>query len=154
MAAAVAAAAAKKDQAKNKKTNDTTALVTSGSEILTRLEQLGPSELLRLKVDELHALLVNSDPLGSVPKPNKKLGLEKANLLPTVQAAFARFLAVAAVSAPSLLPIPEVPVTCEGENILNLQIEGLHDFFLPISDPVFPYATNASADAEGTDAYA
>ena len=59
MAAVVAAA--KKDQAKNKKTKDTTALVTTGSEILTRLEQLGPSELLRLKVDELHALLVNID---------------------------------------------------------------------------------------------
>jgi hypothetical protein len=127
--AAVAAADAKKDQAKNKKTKDTTALVTTGSEILTRLEQLGPSELLRMKVDELHALLVNSDPLGSIRKPNKKTGLEKANLLPNVKAALGRYLAVAAVSSPSLLPIPEVLVTCEGENILNLQIEGLPDFF-------------------------
>ncbi len=49
-------AAAKKDQAKEKKAKGTTALVTTGSEILKRLEQLGPSELLRLKIDELYAL--------------------------------------------------------------------------------------------------
>ena len=40
--AAFAVAAAKKDQAKNKRAKDTTALVTTGSEILQRLEQLGP----------------------------------------------------------------------------------------------------------------
>ena len=72
----------------------------------------------------------------------------------TVQAAFGRYLAVAAVPAPSLLPIIEVPVICEGENILNLQFEGLPEIFLPISDSVFPYATDASADAEVTVAYA
>ena len=130
--AAAAAAAAKKDEAKTKKTKDITALATIGSVILTRLEQLGPPELLRLKIDELHALLVNSDPLGSIPKPNKKTGLEKANLLPSVQAAFGRFLAVAAASAPQappLTPIPSAPVICEGEYIPNLQIEGLPEFF-------------------------
>ena len=37
----VAAAAAKKDQAKDKRAKDTFALVLTGSEILTRLEQLG-----------------------------------------------------------------------------------------------------------------
>ena len=52
----------KKDQAKDKRARDTTAFVTTGSEILKRLEQLGPSELHRLKVDELHALLANADP--------------------------------------------------------------------------------------------
>ena len=36
--AAVAAAAAKKDQAKDKRAKDTTALVTTGSEVLKRLE--------------------------------------------------------------------------------------------------------------------
>ncbi len=56
------AAAAKKDQAKEKKARDTTVFVTTGSEILKRLEQLGPSELLRLKIDELHAILANADP--------------------------------------------------------------------------------------------
>ncbi len=114
---AAATTAAKKDKAKTKKTKDTTALVTTGSEIMTRLEQLGPPELLRLKIDELHALLVNSDPLGSIPnKRNKKTWLEKANLLPSVQAAFARFLAVAIASNPQavpLTPIPFAPMTCE-----------------------------------------
>ena len=58
---------------------------------MQRLEQLGLGELLRLKIDELHALLVNADPLGSIPKPTKKAGVEKAKLLPTVQAALRRF---------------------------------------------------------------
>ena len=61
-----------------------TALVTTGSEILQRLEQLGPDKLLRLKIDELHALLLNADPRGTIPKPNKKTRLEKANLMPTI----------------------------------------------------------------------
>jgi hypothetical protein len=155
--ATTAAAAAKKDQAKIKKTKDNTALVTADSEILTRLEQLGPPELLRLKIDELHALLVNSDPLGSIPKPNKKTGLEKANFLPTIQAAFGRFLAVAATSAPQappLTPIPFVHVICEGEYIPNLQVEGRPEFFLPISDPVLQYATDAPTDVVVTVAYA
>jgi hypothetical protein len=155
--AAAAAVAAKKDQAKDKRAKDTTVLVTAGSEILKRLEQLGPSELLRLKTDELHALLVNADPQGSIPKPKKKTGQEKANLLPTVQAALQRFLAVAVASAPQappMPPIPVAPVICEGEYILNLQIEGLPENFMPISDPVLPSATDASADAEVPVAYA
>jgi hypothetical protein len=90
--ASAAAVVVKKDQAKIKKTKDTTALVPASSEILTRLDQLGPPELLRMKIDELHALLVSSDPLGSISKPNKITWLEKANLLPKVQAAFGRFL--------------------------------------------------------------
>ncbi len=69
---------------REKKIRDTTTLVTTGSEILKRLEQLGPSELLRLKIDELHALLVNADPQRSIPKPNKKTRQEKANLMPTI----------------------------------------------------------------------
>jgi hypothetical protein len=79
---------------------------------------------------------------------------EKANLLPTVQAVLRRHLAVAAVQAASLLQIPEAPLICERERILNMQIEGLPEFFMPISDPVFPYATDASADAEVPAAYA
>jgi len=99
-------------------------------------------------------LIVNTDPLGFIPKLNKKTGQDKAILLPTVQAALWRFLAVAAVSAPSLLPIPVVLVINEGYNIINLQIEGQPEFFLPISDPVSPYATDAYTDAEVTVAYA
>jgi hypothetical protein len=154
--ALAAAAAAKKNTTKDKRAKDTTSLVTTGSEILRRLEQLGPSELLRLKIDELHALLVNNDPLGSTPRPNKKEGQEKASLLPTVQAALGRFLAVAAAStpqAPPLPPIPFAPVTCEGETIPNLLVEGGPENFLPIFDSLFSYATDASADAEVPVAY-
>ncbi len=59
----------------------------------------------------------------------------------TVQVTLRRFFAVAAVQATPLLQIPLAPVICEEENTLNLQIEGLPAFFLYISDPVFPYAT-------------
>ena len=99
---------------------------------MTRLEQLGPSELLRLKIDELHALLVNSDPLSSIPKSNKKTRLEKANLLPTVRDALGQVLAVAAASAPQVMPLTPTPfahVICEGEYMPNLQVEGLPEFF-------------------------
>ena len=154
--AAAAAAAAKKDQAKDKRARDTTAFGTAGSEILKRLEQLGPSELHRLKIDELHALLVNANPQGSIPKPNKKTGQEKARLLPTVQAALSRFLAVAAASTPQAPPLPPIsfaPRTCEVETIPTVLVEGGPENFLPILYSVFPYATDASADAEVTVAY-
>jgi hypothetical protein len=64
--------------------------------------------VLRLKIDELYALLANVDPQGFIPKPNKKTWLEKANLLPTVEAALRRFLAEAiafAAPAPPLFTI-------------------------------------------------
>jgi hypothetical protein len=155
--AADAAAAEKRDAATEKKARSTTALVTTGSEVLKRLEQRGPSELLRLKIDELHALIVNADPLGSNPKPNKKTGLEKASLLPAVIAALGRFSGSSGnatpAEAPSLLPIPEAPVTCEGENIENNQSDMPGVFDLPIFDPVFPYAQDAVEDAEMVDSY-
>jgi hypothetical protein len=47
-----------------------------------------------------------------------------------------------------MLPTPEVPLICEGENILNLHLESLLENVLPIFDPVFPYATGASAGAQ------
>ncbi len=74
--------------------------------------------------------------------------------MPIVQAALGRYLAAATVSAPSLLPIPEVLVICGGENKFSLQIEGLPKFVLPIFDPVFPYAIDVSADVEVAVAYA
>jgi hypothetical protein len=70
-----------------------------------------------LKIDELCALLVNNDPPGPIHEPNKKIGQDKANLWHNVQAALGRYLAVAAVSTPSLLPILVVHVIYEGENI-------------------------------------
>jgi hypothetical protein len=97
-----------------------TALVTTGSEILQKLEQLVPYELLRLKIDELHTLLVNAD---------------------------GRFFAVAvayAAQAPPVLPFSFARVMCGGENIPNLKVEWLLELFLPAFDPVLPYATYAS----------
>jgi hypothetical protein len=64
-------------------------------------------------IDELNALFVNTDPQGPILKPNKKTWEDKVNFLPDVQASFG-FFAVATVSAPSLLQIPEVPLICEG----------------------------------------
>ena len=107
---------------------------------MKRLEQLGASKLLRLKIVEIYALIVNGDPQGSIHMTNKKKGQEKANLKSTVQVTLRRFFAVAAGQATPLLQIPLAPVICEEENTLNLQIEGLPAFFLYISDPVFPYA--------------
>jgi hypothetical protein len=93
--AEVVVVVAKKDKMKEKKARDTIALVTTGTEILNRLEQLGPSELLRLKIDELTAFPVYADLQGSIPKLIKILRQEKANLLPTVQAALRSFFAIA-----------------------------------------------------------
>ncbi len=90
--AGVALGAAKKEQAKGKRARDITALVTTGSEIPQRLEQLDLNDLHLLKIDELHAHVANADPQGSIPKPNKKIGLEKANLLINVHATLRRFL--------------------------------------------------------------
>ena len=105
MVATSTIAAANKNQAKDKREKYFTILVTAGSDILKRLEQLGPSEMLRLKIDELHAM------------PNKTAGQEKANLLPTVQATLRRFFAVALASAPQAPPLPPIPfaiMICEG----------------------------------------
>ncbi len=56
---------------------------------------------------------------------------------------------------PPLSPIPFAHVfICEGEYILNLQVEGLPECFMPISDPILPYAKDASTDAEVPVAYA
>ena len=74
--------------------------------------------------------------------------------MPTVQAAIRRHLAVATIQTTSLLQIQEAPLIYEGESILNMQIEGLPENFMPIFDPVFPYATDASADAKVHAAYA
>jgi hypothetical protein len=155
--AAVVAAAAKKDETKEKRAKDITAFVITGSEILRRLEQSGPDELLRLKVDELYALLVNADPQGSIPRSNKKTGQEKASRLLIVIAALGRFSGSNSIAtpaeAPQMLPIPEAPLSCEGTNTENMQVSAPADFYLPIFDRVFPYAPDASGHAEVTGSY-
>ena len=73
--------------------------------------------------------------------PNKKTGLEKDSLLPEVIAALGRFSGSSSIAtpaeAPTLLPIPEAPVNCEGENIENNQSDMPGDFHLPILTPYF-----------------
>ena len=137
------AAAEKRDAATEKKARSTTALVTTGSEVLKRLEQRGPSELTRLTINELHALIVNGDPLGSNPRPNKTTRLEKARQLPTVIAVVGLFSGSSSIAAPAeaptQLPIPEAALNCEGENAENNQSIMPGDFDLPIFDPVFPF---------------
>ncbi len=44
-------------------------------------------------------------------------------------------------------------MTCEGETIQNLLVEGGLENFMPIFDSLFPYATDASADDEVPFAY-
>ena len=94
---------------------------------------------------------MNADPQGSIPKPNRKTWLEKASLLPTVIAAIGRFSGSSSIAtpeeAPPLLPIPEAPLNCEGENIENNQSYIPGDFYLPIFESVFPYAPDAVEDA-------
>ena len=64
--AADAAAAEKRDAATEKRARSTTALVTAGSEVLKRLEQLGPNELLRLKIF-FHMLWIRGAGQGKHP---------------------------------------------------------------------------------------
>ena len=93
-AATALATASKKEQAKKKKAQETTTLVTTGSELLKKVEQHGPSFLNCLKVDELHALLVDSDAQGIVPRPSKKqIGFEKGDELTTSKATISRYFA-------------------------------------------------------------
>jgi hypothetical protein len=69
-------------------------LHTTGSELLKKIERRGLSLLNRLKIDELHALLVHSDSQGHVPKPSKKqIGFEKVVELTTVKAVIFRHFA-------------------------------------------------------------
>ncbi len=109
---------------KEKLARETTALVvTTGSKIRKRLKEVGPSEMPRLNIIELYALLVNAVPQGSIPKPNKKTRQEKVNLVPNAQAALRRFFGgcMSKIEAPSVLPIAFAPMICEGEHIKNSQ---------------------------------
>jgi hypothetical protein len=99
---------------------------------------------------------VNANPQGSIPKPNKKTGLEKACLLLEVIAALGCFTDSSSIAtpaeAPPLLPIPEAPLNCEGENTENNQSDIPGDYDLPIFESVFPFAPDAVEDVEMTGA--
>ena len=110
---------AKKDKAKDKRVKDITALVTTASEILKRLDHLDPNELLRLKIDEVYAILVKADPQDSISNPNKKAGQEKAKHL-SIVLAVRRNIGVAKDGPPPLIPIPEAPLIYEETFMSNL----------------------------------
>jgi hypothetical protein len=108
-AAAELATISKKEQAKQKKAQETTTLVTTSSELIKNIEQHGPLFLNYLKIDELHALLVHSDPQGHVPRPSKKqIGFEKVAELTTAKASiFRHFANFVAATQPQ--PHPHLP---------------------------------------------
>ena len=60
--------AAKTEEQKKKKSRNTTAHVLLGSELLEEVKQDGPTILRSLKIDELHALLINASPQDSIQK--------------------------------------------------------------------------------------
>jgi hypothetical protein len=114
--AADAVAPAKKEAAEAKKARDTTSRVLLGSELLEKIKQGGPQVLRKLKIDELHALLIDAYPQNSLPRPNKKEGLEKVEELGIVQDAL-RIFGSTRISAP-LLPQPP-PTTNESPPLLD-----------------------------------
>ncbi len=114
--AADATAATRKEAAEAKKSRDTTTRVLLGSELLEKIKQGGSQVISRLKIDELHALLINAYPQNSIPRPNKKEGLEKVEESATVQDAL-RIFASGRVPAP-LLPHPP-PTTSESPPLLD-----------------------------------
>ena len=66
--------------------------------------------LRKLKIDEIHALLINAYPQNSIPRPNKKESLEKVEELGTIQDAL-RIFGSARISTPLLSQPP--PTTNE-----------------------------------------
>jgi hypothetical protein len=85
--------------------------VTTGLELLKKIEQHGPSFLNSLKHDEMHALLVHSyRPRGHVPKLSKEqIGFEKfVELIITVKSSiFRHFANFVATAQPR--PQPQLP---------------------------------------------
>ena len=64
--------AAMSEEKKKKKSRETTTMVQLGSQFLEKI-RLGDVVALRaLKIEELHALLVNASPLEIITKPNEK----------------------------------------------------------------------------------
>ena len=65
---------AKKEDQKKKKSRVAIAHVLLGSELLEKKKQGALAILRSLKIDELHALLINASPQDSMPRPNNKVG--------------------------------------------------------------------------------
>ena len=101
----------------SKKARDTATLVTLGSDLIKKIEEGGETAIHRMTVHELHALLVNANPLGSVSKPSKKVGIEKALQLDTVKTAILRHAESRPPPPPRITAPP--PPTLDLEQIFN-----------------------------------
>jgi len=103
-------AASKNEEKKKKKARETTTQVLLGSELLEKIQNGGPQVLRNLKVDELHALLINASPQELISKPSKKVGLEKVAALATVKEALSFFAANAPLPPPTFnATVPSPP---------------------------------------------
>ncbi len=115
------AAASKKEETNDKKAKDTAERVTLGSDLLKKIEQFGAAVINTMSLPQLHALLVNANPLGSIPKPTKKVGIERALQLDTVKDAIMRHDATRAQQHPPHPPPPPPPIAFNNNNNLFLQ---------------------------------
>ena len=84
------ATVSKKELNNNKKAKETAERVTLGSNLLKKIEQFGTATINTISITQLHALLANANPLGSIPKPTKKVGIKRALRIDTVKDAIMR----------------------------------------------------------------
>jgi hypothetical protein len=137
------AAASKKEMNNNKKAKETAERVTLGSDLLKKIEQFGAATIITMSTTQLHALLVNANPLGSMSKPTKKVGIERALQLDTVTDAIMRHDATRTHPHPPHPPPHPPPIAFNYNNISFLQtsspaagyISDLTPFAAPGPDP-------------------
>jgi hypothetical protein len=77
---------------KEKKAKETVAQVIAGSELLKKIQRVGPNAIPTLSNADQWALPVNADPVVCITKPKTKgVALEKVQALTTVQSALCIF---------------------------------------------------------------
>ncbi len=64
--------------------------MTLDSNLLKKIEQFGAAAINTMSIIQLHALLVNANPPGSIPKPTNKVDIERAMQLDAVKDAIMR----------------------------------------------------------------
>jgi hypothetical protein len=72
------ASASRKELNNNTKAKETVERVTLSSSLLKKIEQFAAAAINTMPITQLHALLVNANPLGSIPKPTKKIDIERS----------------------------------------------------------------------------
>ncbi len=88
------------------------------------------------KIDELHALLVNADPQGGVPKPNKTVGLQTVINLEIVKSALRRHATTITLQAPAIMQALSPPTFSEGVNRPSFGSVGSSDVLLRSYAPI------------------